>query len=539
MKTVIVGLFLFLGLLAQANEEGKSSSAPPSLPPTLPPAVRPHPPNDANKESSSFIGDAENIDPLKARQENLKDDEEPVLEDIKQLLDAPPTASASQSKSVEPSADSQSSGQQSSAPRKKAVKAKSQSPKKSVAKKKKKSSSKISSTGSYNDDDPDLKLEKQYHQVYQKFNQFPTPVEQWTVAARNRFSEVYQVIKGDTLWSISETLFGDPQFWPKIWALNRQGILNPHFITPGMPIHFYPGNAEDLPTLSVGSQADHEENEPESQPQISPLSTPNVSQGSPSSGSKAEPQLYTPPQRSKAVKKEWLETQSQPTAIPESFPLYQNLRYYGKPQPVEIQLGEEPKVESVYPKTMLLTDKLVSSDVTISSEDQAKIKCSVGDIIKVKFKRPPVKNYTILAPSPSIQTKDGLVYVYRQIGIADFVEDGKLRLKSCNTVYTSDYVFVPKEVLSQIGTNKRTANTPEIIGGPFVDEQKLFMIHQYVYLDLGAQFVEDDKIVFIKSQLTDKLSGKIKVLQKFGSFGIGVITSLDDSIQVGDQIVIQ
>jgi len=534
MKTVIVGLFLFLGLLAQANEEAKPSSVAPSLPPTLPPAVRQRPPNDANKESSSFIGDAENIDPLKARQENLKDDEEPVLEDIKQLLDAPPTASPTPAAPIEPSTDSQSP-----VSRQKTVQAKSKNKKKSAAKKIKKSTSKVSSTASYNDDDPDLKLEKTYHQVYQKFNQFPTSVEQWSVAARNRFSEVYQVIKGDTLWSISETLFGDPQFWPKIWALNRQGILNPHFITPGMPIHFYPGNAEDLPTLTVGSHADQEERDSAPEPQTNSIPLSVEPQGGQSSGSKVEPQLYTPPKRSKAVKKEWLETQSQPTAIPESFPLYQNLRYYGKPQPVEIQLGEEPKIENVYSKGMILTDKLVSSDVTISIEDQSKIKCSAGDIIKVKFKRPPVRDYAILAPSPSLQTKDGLVYAYRQVGDAVFVEDGKLRLKYCNTVYTSDYVFVPKEILSQLGTKKRTVSEPEIIGGPFVDEQNLFMIHQYVYLDLGSQFIEEDKIVYIKSQLTEKISGQIKLLQKFGSFGVGVITSLADSIQVGDRIVIQ
>ena len=42
-----------------------------------------------NSESSSFIGDPDNIDPLNPTRENLKEDEEPVLEDIKQIIDAP------------------------------------------------------------------------------------------------------------------------------------------------------------------------------------------------------------------------------------------------------------------------------------------------------------------------------------------------------------------------------------------------------------------------------------------------------------------
>lgn len=42
----------------------------------------------------------------------------------------------------------------------------------------------------------------------------------------------HTVQKGDTLWSICEKYYGDPDLWPKLWEMNTF-ITNPHLLKPG------------------------------------------------------------------------------------------------------------------------------------------------------------------------------------------------------------------------------------------------------------------------------------------------------------------
>ncbi|MEY4616098.1 MAG: hypothetical protein RJB66_1058 [Pseudomonadota bacterium] len=98
--------------------------------------------------------------------------------------------------------------------------------------------------------DTEEKKEKYFHRVYEKYHSRPTSEEMWEKAIALRESKEYSVLKGDTLWDISKTLFADGFFWSKIWSLNPF-ITNPHQISVGQVIHFYPGSGLEAPGLKL------------------------------------------------------------------------------------------------------------------------------------------------------------------------------------------------------------------------------------------------------------------------------------------------
>ena len=57
--------------------------------------------------------------------------------------------------------------------------------------------------------------------------------------------DAYIIVKGDTLWDLSETWLGDPFLWPQIWDENRY-ILDSHWIYPGDPL-VIPGRPTVVP----------------------------------------------------------------------------------------------------------------------------------------------------------------------------------------------------------------------------------------------------------------------------------------------------
>ncbi len=52
------------------------------------------------------------------------------------------------------------------------------------------------------------------------------------VVLKDGHPDRYVVVKGDTLWDISERFLDSPWLWPEIWYVNPQ-IENPHLIYPG------------------------------------------------------------------------------------------------------------------------------------------------------------------------------------------------------------------------------------------------------------------------------------------------------------------
>jgi len=66
------------------------------------------------------------------------------------------------------------------------------------------------------------------------------------------YPERYTVVKGDTLWDISERFLKSPWLWPEVWHANPQ-VANPHLIYPGDIIGLiYIDGERKLTTLKEG-----------------------------------------------------------------------------------------------------------------------------------------------------------------------------------------------------------------------------------------------------------------------------------------------
>ncbi len=88
-------------------------------------------------------------------------------------------------------------------------------------------------------------------QPYVKFDN--KPVEDWGfILERADVKQFYRVQRGDTLYDISKTLFGDPKFWSKIWSMNSN-VTNPHIIEKGDIIYFTGGTIVLPPVFGIDS----------------------------------------------------------------------------------------------------------------------------------------------------------------------------------------------------------------------------------------------------------------------------------------------
>jgi hypothetical protein len=77
----------------------------------------------------------------------------------------------------------------------------------------------------------------------------PMSDSNWNKWAGPMSRKSYKIRGGNTLWSISQRLFGTPYLWPKIWHLNAR-FTNPHLIEKGIELSFNPGNPNSAPELA-------------------------------------------------------------------------------------------------------------------------------------------------------------------------------------------------------------------------------------------------------------------------------------------------
>ena len=60
----------------------------------------------------------------------------------------------------------------------------------------------------------------------------------------------YTIVKGDTLWDLSEHFYDSPWVWPNLWEQNQEvPIPNPHWIYPGQQVRVF--SREELQRMAA------------------------------------------------------------------------------------------------------------------------------------------------------------------------------------------------------------------------------------------------------------------------------------------------
>lgn len=502
MKIILSALIIILSAYSSAEDTGQKIVEAELSNPT-----RPRSSDELNNESSSFVPDPDSLDPFPVKNENLKENEEPVLEDIRQVVEAPSLKKTSIEKKSQPSQVQQMKS--SLRQKKNKLKAKNAKKKKSITARNKKESKrfpKLSFAGRHlKNDAADLNLENKFHKIYQTYNAEPTSIEGWTAVLKGRPFESYTVQKNDTLWSISKTLFGDATYWPKLWSLNKKGILNPHFITPGFQVVFYAGTADELPSLAVSEK---------------PLSDDDEQQ-----------QGLISREAQQVV---------QPATIPDSLPISRNDNYFSPRRNLKIELMNQPDIPEDFTNNIILTDRKIISEAEISLEEIMKGRCGGKQVLKASSIKGQENVLKIYESLETLETDAGEIYPYRLVGEAQVVSKGKIKITKCDSVMSKSLFFVSPSQVASWRTNKMSSQAvPIILGGPNLGTQLLFSNHQLAYLNMGSQNPEIGQSVKIKSQLTEQPSGEIRIIDKFGSFAIGIVTDTQDLIEKGDEVLMK
>lgn len=512
-----ITLFSLPGLTQEDPVAAPSTPPQPTATEQELPASRPKYDIELNKESSSFVADPDSLDPLPLKKESLKEDDEPVLDDIKSILKQKPKPKV-KPKSSEKDATTKSDDKGSK------VSAK---PKKKVARRKtKKISAPVVDTSSLSPDDPDLSLEQRFNDIYNKYNINPTSDEVWGTAS-SKAANVYVVQKGDTLFTISRTLFGDPQFWPKIWALNNEGITNPHIIAPGTQVFFYPGEAGAAPSLSIEK----------------PATAKPVAQVDPDAPVQRNRTLVQNTEFNKLVK-EGQKGKKGLQEIPPSFPPYKAASAKQPSKSAQIIITERPEIVDRDPENpFVLTSTPIMTEYKVSEKNASSLVCKdnqyVPAVLKIGKNAVPGR-YSMLVQETASFGRLRRTHIYRIIGEADVGSDESLRISQCIKPVNTDVLLVNAEDLESVKPpTELIPNTrSQIIEGVDVNAQEYYYAHQYVILNMSQLPALEGADLKVYSASVGGVVGEIRILKRTGTMAIGYIMKNDEIIQLGDRVII-
>lgn len=482
------------------------------------------------KESSSFVPDPDPLDPLPANAENIKEGDEIILDDIKEVLDkkmpepevtTTPASGSDEVTSSETNSNSESVTTPAPAPKKSASKPKRSAKKKNLV-----------------SDDPDYNLESQFHSNYMKFKLSPTSETEWAKVTGGQSANEYVVQSGDTLYDISRVLFGDSQFWPKLWAVNRDNIFNPHIIKPGLVLYFYAGSATQVPTLSLDKPQESPRNgDIQSDSDEEVVYSTDEDGDEVSKGTNPNNKL-TVFRKSKGLGK----NSENPTPIPGSLPAYRDFPSSGQQEQAQFQLRDIQYNDTYKPKNpYVLSSVDLKSDFVIKESQNDRVVCREKQFFPSIFKQnlqAGAGRYLIVEKTVPNSSYLKQTYKYKKIGTVDINDQNEMRVSSCDELYSADSLIVSNSQLETLPEPVETFKKSAFIVDSLGDQKRDFYApRDMVILSGDGVSLVDGAEFSIYSDEVGASVGKVKVLKKAGTLAIGVITDSSNLIQTGDHLV--
>lgn len=371
----------------------------------------------------------------------------------------------------------------------------------------------------------------------------PISDEAWKSLAGDKASETYEISKGDTLWSISSRLFGDPKVWPKIWALNNRTITNPHLIKPKNLIAFLPGTGTSLPSVTIQAapelpQADEVSSQEQNNFQPPP---PSVYPRAPL------PRGYTHSQEWKLLQPQaWESVQTRlPQQVdPDGFDRRSKIAF-------KVSTGFELA-------TIAASEKLHLLGEIVASRSAGKF-LSLGDMVYIESEKKlkPGEIYGITPSSPTSLSSSGRSgYSYPIIGkvaILGGSEEGFFvgRILTANsTIRRGSHLFA----LPPRAKNIKPIPGPEpIVGNVLVDKEistATFAQHNQVIIDRGSEDGIAEGMVFrvyqyrdpsTRKTITDRdmiIDADILIAQVSELFSVGLMIRSLDILKSGTEAVL-
>lgn len=391
-------------------------------------------------------------------------------------------------------------------------------------------------------EEPDLNRETRFHQIYKNYNEQPTSEESWSKALSGRNAQTYGVQGGDTLWDISNTFFGDPQYWPKIWSLNKNSILNPHEIGSNMSISFFPGSTSDAPTLDLA--------------QNSSLTDPDVKvdEVAAAPAEVSEDGVALPASKKKRAKVL--------KSLPGSLPNLNMGGISGKRAPVEIELPRNNFPQALAHLSYFIEDAPIVG-IGAVTETEMDLKSAMDfQYITVKFNAniTPEKYYMIQknrGPIADIHKKGRQGFMVEIQGSVEILE----RVNQTQPIYRAMVRKAIEQV--EVGSLLVPGSLPmidvkagsvsagvsaRIIGGQYSVDRKVMGDNTLVFLDSGSsQGVQDGQTLQVfadqrvrsaktSSLINDRAIGLIKVVRLTPNFATAYVIKSDLEFLPGDYV---